>query len=94
MASAREVEEALGEVRRALAADGYELVVHDLPGGILRIQIEAGPHACAECLVPKDVMLEILRASLDGLSEVGTLELLYPRDSSQDHGTSSLIREV
>ena len=86
MAIARRVEEALSDVRRALVADGYELAVQDLPGGTLRIQIEAGPQACAECLVPKEVMLEILRASLDGLFHVGTLELLYPGDLSQRNG--------
>lgn len=86
MATARTVEEALSDVRRALVADGYELAVHDLPGGTVRIQIKAGPHACAECLVPKDVMLEILRASLNGLPEVEPLELLYPGDFSQMNG--------
>jgi hypothetical protein len=86
MTVARKVEEALSDLRRALVADGYELTVRDLPGGTVSIQIAAGPQACAECLVPKDVMLEILRASLNGLPEVGPLELLYPREFSPMNG--------
>lgn len=86
MTIARRVEEALGDLRRALAADGYALTVRDLPGGAVQVEIAAGPAACAECLIPKDVMLEILRSSLSGIPDVGPLDLRYPQELSQSDG--------
>jgi hypothetical protein len=61
-------------LRSALAADGYLLEVAE-QGTRVRVTISATPQACADCLVPKDLM----RGTL-GLPE-DAIDLMYPLDS-------------
>lgn len=64
-----------------LAADGYVLRVDDLSGGRLRLVIDAGEDACAECLVPEDVMANIVRSKLtDHSDRITDIELVYPSE--------------
>jgi hypothetical protein len=55
---------ALGKFREMLAADGYdlrwELTEHDT----VVVQIEAGPEACEDCLVPLPIMEAIMSDAL------------------------------
>ena len=46
--------------------------------GVTRVTIGAAPQACADCLVPKDLM----RGTL-GLPE-DAIDLMYPLDSPQE----------
>ncbi|WP_432842608.1 hypothetical protein [Dactylosporangium sp. CA-092794] len=73
------VETALSPLTTALRADGYLLHLAVADGGGLRVRVEAGPDACADCLVPKPLFASILR---DRLGEagvtVGELALEYP----------------
>jgi hypothetical protein len=57
------VEEALKGFTEILEADGYVVTVGIDDGGI-EIGIDAGPDACATCLVPEPVMREIARRAL------------------------------
>jgi hypothetical protein len=46
-------------LRSSLAADGYLMEVAE-EGTRVRVTISAAPQACADCLVPKDLMRSIL----------------------------------
>jgi hypothetical protein len=62
-------------LRTSLAADGYRLDVAET-GTRLRVTITATAAACADCLVPKDLMLAILGQALD--VDPGAIDLSYP----------------
>jgi hypothetical protein len=68
---------ALDKIRQSLAAEDYELAVtvHD---GTAHVAIAAGPSACAECLVPKDLMRAMLAPALGVQPE--HIELVYPAE--------------
>ncbi len=68
-------EKGLEDLRAALAADGYLIEVRE-EGERLDARISAGPDACADCLVPKPVLLAMLRQAL-GVPE-GSIDLRYP----------------
>jgi hypothetical protein len=69
------------ERTRALAstleADGYHMAIEELDSR-LAVTITAGPDACEDCLVPKDLMRGILSQQLgvDGES----IDITYPVD--------------
>jgi hypothetical protein len=66
-----------------LAADGYELsVTHN--GDRARVEVIAGPEACADCLVPHDLMLDILHQMIDPTETKPTvpIDLVYPTDTA------------
>ncbi|MEQ3549554.1 hypothetical protein WIS52_03635 [Pseudonocardia nematodicida] len=54
---------ALDGLRSTLAADDYTLDVAETGDG-LEARITAGPDACADCLVPKDMMRSVLGSAL------------------------------
>lgn len=63
-----------------LAADGYRLEVSQADGAPVRLQVVAGPDACEECLVPKEVFESI---ALDHLARAGlhsAVEIRYPSE--------------
>ena len=51
------------EISATLAADGYHLQIAEA-GGRVRVTITAGPEACADCLVPENLMRGILGQAL------------------------------
>jgi hypothetical protein len=70
----------LKPVSAALAADGYELSAA-LESGALRVAIAAGPDACEDCLVPKSMMLDMIKSVLhDAGVEPAQVELTYPNE--------------
>ncbi len=76
-------EAALSTMVDTLAADGYRLdiSVPDAPEGSpakVRLVVTAGPDACPDCLVPKQVFADVASAALGGGWDV---ELRYPEDS-------------
>jgi hypothetical protein len=71
--------EALQPVRSSLQADGYDLIVNGFEDGVLSLEIQAGPRACAECLVPKELMELIIRQSVKTLA--ASIRLQYPEES-------------
>ena len=64
-------------LRSSLAADGYLLEIAE-HGTRVRVTISATPQACADCLVPKDLMRGILSQALEVPGE--TIDITYPRD--------------
>lgn len=72
---------ALAPLKDMLAADGYMLELSESGDGLLA-EIKATPEACADCLVPKDMMktyfIEALRAAVE--FDVPDVTLIYPAD--------------
>jgi hypothetical protein len=67
--------ERAGQIATTLAADGYYLAIAEA-GDRVRATITAGPEACADCLVPENLMRGILGQAL-GVPE-DTIDLTYP----------------
>ena len=74
---------ALASLRTMLEADGYELELGEDGPDVLVAEIRAGPSACDECLVPKEMMRSYFEAALRDVLEFGLPEirLIYPADS-------------
>jgi hypothetical protein len=68
-------------LRSTLAADGYLLDIAE-DGTRIRVTISATPQACADCLVPKDLMRSILGDTLGVPPDA--IDLIYPLDSPQE----------
>jgi hypothetical protein len=68
-------------LQSSLAADGYRLDIAEA-GGRVRVTITATPQACADCLVPKDLMRGILGQALDVPEDA--IDLTYPLDTRQE----------
>jgi hypothetical protein len=64
-------------IRSTLAADGYLLDIAE-EGTRIRATITASPEACADCLVPKDLMRSILGDTLGVAPD--TIDLSYPTE--------------
>lgn len=59
------IERALEQLRPSLAAGGFTLHADDISDqGRVAIVLEAGPDACAACLVPDDVLVQILESAI------------------------------
>ena len=65
-------------LRSSLAADGYLMAVAE-DGPRVHVTISATPQACADCLVPKDLMRGILEQAIGVPAD--TIDLTYPRDT-------------
>jgi hypothetical protein len=77
--------ERLQALQLSLSADGYEMRVLER-GDRMDVSISASPQACADCLVPKQLMRGILQQVL-GVAE-DAIDLTYPReiDDTRDPG--------
>ncbi len=64
-----------------LAADGYRMEFAERDGR-LHVTIVATPDACADCLVPKDLMRGMLAQQLGVAGE--NIDLTYPSEFSQE----------
>jgi hypothetical protein len=61
----------------ALEADGYHLAIGE-NGAELSVVITAGPDACEDCLVPKDLMRSMLSSELG--VDPALISITYPAD--------------
>ena len=79
------VVEALSSLRAMLEADDYHLVLGEDGPNVLVAEITAGPSACADCLVPKDIMRSHFESELCKVMGFGLPEirLVYPTDSGR-----------
>jgi hypothetical protein len=68
----------LRPLQSSLRADGYQLEAREGSGRI-GIQISASAGACADCLVPKDVMRGIVGQVLGVAEDI--IDLSYPGES-------------
>ncbi|MGF1617306.1 MAG: hypothetical protein ACFCU2_05795 [Acidimicrobiia bacterium] len=84
MSGSREdtIKELLAPLSRGLEADGYQLEVALRPG-VIDLEVVAGPEACADCLVPRELMEQMFRARL-GPDATGldhdNVTVTYPAD--------------
>jgi hypothetical protein len=69
----------LARLRMALEADGYGIDVSEQGPRVLA-RITATPEACADCLVPKPLMLTMLEREL-GVPGA-SIDLSYPDETS------------
>lgn len=58
------VEAALDQIRPSLAADGFDLRLVGKTGNTVELVLEAKPDACMDCLVPDEVLVQILEAAI------------------------------
>jgi hypothetical protein len=73
--------ERAGEIAATLEADGYLMAIPET-GDRVRVTITAGPDACADCLVPENLMRGILGQTL-GVPE-DAVDLTYPAASPKE----------
>jgi hypothetical protein len=83
MGAPADVVGALAPLGEMLAADGYVLELDQDMAEVVVAEIRAGPEACADCLVPKDMMRAYFETALrDGLRrEPPAVRLVYPGES-------------
>jgi hypothetical protein len=67
----------LQPIQASLDADGYRLDAAEA-GGRIGVRISAGPDACEDCLVPKQVMRGILGQVLE--VDESIIDIAYPGD--------------
>ena len=70
--------ERAAEIAATLAADGYHLQIAETCDRV-RVTITAGPEACADCLVPENLMRGILAQALGVPGD--SIDLTYPEGS-------------
>jgi hypothetical protein len=80
---------ALQPLADTLGVDGYVLEIVSATDASLRnasarveLRIEAGPGACADCLVPKDVFMSIATDRLGRAGIGAEITVHYPADAS------------
>ena len=69
-------ERAVG-ITSALKADGYNMAIAEQDAR-LAVVITAGPDACEDCLVPKDLMRGMLSSELG--VDAAIIDITYPTD--------------
>jgi hypothetical protein len=74
------LEGALGKFRDMLASDGYGLSWSVTEQDTVVVQIEAGPDACADCLVPLPIMESIMTDAL-GPTPYSLDHIVLPADA-------------
>jgi hypothetical protein len=79
-AVASTLDEALGKFREMLASDGYDLSWELTDQDKVVVQIEAGPDACADCLVPLPIMEAIMSDAL-APTPYGLDHIVLPADA-------------
>jgi hypothetical protein len=78
--------ERMTDITTMLAADGYNLAVAEGEGERVALTVSAGPEACEDCLVPKDVFRGIASHQLGIEGEL--LDITYPADLPGYSGTA------
>jgi hypothetical protein len=76
------IERALYQLQSMLSIDGYTLEIAEYTGDELTLEIKAGQDACADCLVPKSMMVRYVDAAIAQAPELGAIRtnLIYPSD--------------
>jgi hypothetical protein len=71
------VESALATLRPSLTADGFDLRVGTLTDETVQVILEAKPDACLDCLVPDELMVQMLDDAIRRNDDtLGTVELV------------------
>lgn len=80
-----DLERGLDGLRAGLEADGYRIGARYLDDGRLAIDVTATPGACADCLVPVDIMRGIAVTMLNDLGAdiaEDDVDVTYPEGSA------------
>jgi hypothetical protein len=67
-------------VNDLVGADGYSASLTPGADGRLRIEIVAGPEACADCLVPKSIMKAVVLDRMPPGTVLEEDDIVYPND--------------
>lgn len=63
----KQIDEALDSLRPGLDADGFELSLEDVAtDGAVHVGLMFTPDACMECLVPDELMVQMLEEAIRG----------------------------
>lgn len=74
-----EIDAALAPLANGLAADDYRLDVARTGDFAVTLTVVAGPGACADCLVPKDITARMAEQRLAGVRRgAWVVEVRYP----------------
>jgi hypothetical protein len=74
-------ESALAELNEIVGLDGGVLLVLEASPTSIRLELDLSASTCPECVVPKDLMLDILGASLAKADpDIVHIELHDPRE--------------
>ncbi len=73
------LEDVVHRLQRTIGEDDYTIVATDIDGASVDLQVLARDEACADCLVPKDMMRLIADNYLAEI-EYRVRELTYPDD--------------
>jgi len=78
---------ALDEIRPGLEADGFGLFVASVEGRHVTVCLEALPSACLDCLVPDDLLQQIVESAIrDADPTVERVTLVKQGfDTAQEH---------
>jgi Fe-S cluster biogenesis protein NfuA len=79
------IEEALHDVRSMLDADGYQLELCDTNDYRIVLSVMAGPEACAECLVPQELLSAVVEKHLQSVGLALSVEIRYPREHDKQY---------
>jgi hypothetical protein len=70
-------ETGLAPLRATLEADDYRMDVTE-DGDRIAVRISAGPQACADCLVPKPILADIVRRAINEPDR--PIDVTYPAE--------------
>jgi hypothetical protein len=87
------LESVVAELNEIVRPDGAELVVREATMSSVRLELDLSRSSCPECVVPKELLLEILAANLARVApDVREIELHDPRETSGPTLTSARRR--
>jgi len=77
------VDAVVAELNEIVRPDGAELRVTERSATTLHLELDLTNSTCPECVVPKDLMLEILATNLASADpDIQRIELVDPREPS------------
>ena len=79
MSAKEAVEARISELREGLAADGYQLRVEDVTDEQATMRLSLADGACSKCLIPKDLLVPMIEAQLEGLGPT-RVDVHYPAE--------------
>lgn len=75
------IESVLAELNDVVRPDGAALVVRGLSETALSLELDLSDSTCPECVVPKDLMVDILRSKLAMVApDIRDIDLHDPRE--------------
>ena len=77
----------LEELAAIVEPDGAKLVVREASASTVTIELDLSASDCPECVLPKDLLVDILATRLqESDPDVRAVELIDPREVDGSHG--------